>query len=128
MNTPNDLRIAYDIVGTNPQDIYGTPMWSDTDIQWAESVINFFKRLFRKAKSMTGAWALRIKLAWVEIKRKLFYRYISPQIKKVKIDCFYKILFRNGVYVSLDKIDPLNLLWQSKVSELRKLNKLINAF
>lgn len=127
MYTPTHLKIAYDIVGMNPQDTYGKPMWSDTDIQWAESVINFFKRLFKKARSMTGAWCLRIKMAWVEIKRKIYYKYISPNIRKVKIDCFYKILFKNGVYITLDSIDPLNLLWDSSVRSLRQLNKIINS-
>lgn len=127
MNTPRELKIAYEIVGTTPQDRYGTPMWSDTDIQWAESVISFFKRLFRKAKSMTGAWCLRIKMAWVEIKKRIYYKYIAPQIRKVKIDSFYKILFKNGVYITLDNVDPLNNLWDSSVKSLRQLNKIINS-
>lgn len=127
MKTPRDLKIAYEIVGSNLKDKYGNNLWSQSDIDWAESVISFFKRLFKKAKSMTGAWCLRIKMAWVEVKKRIYYKYISPQIKKVKIDSFFKILFKNGVYITLDNIDPLNLLWDSSVRSLSQLNKIINS-
>lgn len=99
MNTPHNLKIAYEIVGTEQTDKYGTPLFSKSDIEWAKGVIKFFQNLFNKARAMTGAWCLRIKLAWVELKRKLWDKYFTPQIKCTKTDKYYKVLFKSGVYI-----------------------------
>lgn len=126
MKTPRELRIAYDIVGINPQDTYGTPMWSESDVLWAKDVIAWFKSFFNKARRLTGAWCMRIKLLWQELKENLFRVKIKPRILHTKIDSFYKILFRNGVYITLDRRNPLDTLLSSRYGALTQLIKIIN--
>ena len=126
MKTPNDLKIAYEIVGSSATDQYGTPMWSESDISWAKEVIQWFKSFFNKARRMTGAWCARIKLLWQEMKEALYKIKIKPHILHVKIDSFYKILFRNGVYITLDRKKPLDTLLSSQYGALKQLIKIIN--
>ena len=127
MKTPKDLKIAYEIVGSSSTtDQYGTPLWSESDIFLAKETIAWFKSFFNKARRMTGAWCDRIKLLWQEIKENLYKAKIKPHILRVKIDVFYKILFRNGVYITLDKTNPLNTLLSSRYGALNQLIKIIN--
>lgn len=126
MKNLTELKIAYEIVGSTSVDKYGTPMWSDKDLQWAKEVIRWFKNLYRKARRMTGSWCCRIKLLYKELRDELFNKYIKPRILHKKIDKFYKILFTNGIYITLDRMNPLETLKTSKINELNKLIYLIN--
>ena len=127
MKTPRELRMAHEIVcSSSVTDKYGNPLWSQSDIDWAKDIISWFKSFFNKARRMTGAWYVRIKLLWQELKESLYKAKIKPHILRVKIDVFYKILFRNGVYITLDKTNPLNTLLSSRYGALNQLIKIIN--
>jgi len=125
MKNLNELKIAYEIVGSTIVDKYGTPLYSASDVKWAKDVIIWFKSLYKKAKKMIGSWCCRISLLYKEMKEKLYNKKIKPKILRVKVDKFYKILFKNGVYITLDRINPLERLLTSKYSELLKLINII---
>ena len=64
--------VAKEILNTkNQTDIYGSPLWSNTDIAWSIEVVTWFASLYDKAKTFVGCWCLRIKLAWSELTAKI---------------------------------------------------------
>ena len=63
--------VAKEILNTkNQTDVYGSPLWSNTDSAWSIEVVTWFATLYQKAKSFVGVWCLRIKLAWFELTTK----------------------------------------------------------
>lgn len=64
--------VAKEILNTkNQTDVYGSPLWSQTDIAWSIEVVIWFASLYNKAKQMVGCWCLRVKLAWQELTTKV---------------------------------------------------------
>jgi len=52
-------------------DKFGKPMINAECLQWAQEVLDFFRKLWAMARSYVGSWAARIKLAWIAIRREI---------------------------------------------------------
>lgn len=60
-----DLNLAKIVKSLqNKKDIFGMDMVTRQAVEWADSVIAFFTRLYQYAKKCTGHWCIRIKIAW----------------------------------------------------------------
>lgn len=118
-----ELTVSKEILSSIDRvDQFGDKMWSPADIQWANEVVHWFKRLYYRAKKMIGSWAARVKLVWMQIKHRIYMERISPCIYKVAISNTYDIVFKNGIVLSFGLDNPIDNI---KVSSLRSLFNLI---